>query len=351
MYAILVWFSALMAILLSTAGCSSAEVRYDAAPAPIDSNYYTMLLEATCPDGFVGFGQAGCSFESSESPSGSVFVHTPLPGSISVYSRACGIDFTEYLPEQGGIFSYAIEDLFTEGVNFCIVDFTAEWQLPPKMTSEHKLHGMRGRLYLNRLSDGSKKLQLDWNPRPTSTLPPTKGIAFSQLRSDFTTVDGEPIFLILKPSAAIKSGKLGLFGCGKDVERPISGEVIKIPVDEFANRPNVKSSCSAFGYLVGVAEDGSEVDDEFAIGLEFFAANVMKLGAYAEIQDARRLCYNVDDSVSVAGILQDEQVKASNKLNDCFPYTPGETARIGFFTHKGRAAYAIVQSDQIAWLQ
>lgn len=336
-------------ILLLLAGCSGAKVRYDAAPSPVDLNQHAVLLETDCNGvNRLGFGQAGCSWN--EKIEGTLTVHTPLPGSIHLISRQCGIDQTDFHPEKGGSFKYDLGKLAENIESFCRINIFVTWQLPQGMTSEYKLRGMTGRVYLRR-HKGEKPL-LSWSP-PTSSLGVNHGVHWAQFRAFGTDVveTSEPMKLIVDLPKSMQRGKIRLYGCGHgEQDREFSGNQLSVPRDTLITEKPQKGACDLFGYVVGIAEDGSVYDSELVVSYEVFEVNALKLAASVKI-DGKKVCYNTEDSVSLAVFNHGETNEASNKLSDCFSIPQDGKGRLGFFTHQGRAAYAVIDGGKVEMLQ
>lgn len=332
-------------ILVGFSGCKSAKVRYDAAPSPVDLNQQTVLLETTC-NGVVraGFGQAGCAWRADELPEGKLTVHTPLPGSIQLYSRECGIDETAFHAEKGGSFEYELARLMPADATFCRVSLFVRWQLPEGMTSDFKLRGMLGRLYLRRARKNAALVPVQWEGATTGTL----GVAWAQFRA----VDrADPLGLVMRLPKKVVAGKWRLYGCGHGVDQAdFQGDTIRVTREQLLGAQPKKGSCDLFGFAVGLLEDGSPYDGDLAVSYEVFDSTALKLATSITIEKDE-VCYEAEDAVSLALISANGKTLASNKLADCFQMPTGGRARLGFFTAQGRASYAIVEGGKVEYLQ
>lgn len=329
-------------LLALVIGCAGAKVRYDAAPSPIDENYHTVLLEADCGDGVhnPGFGQVGCSWAPTEKPHGSLTIHTPLPGTISLYSRTCGVDLRDFHAEEGGSFSYDFSDLMPYGISSCVVEVYVTWQLPPKMTTEYPLRGMTGRVYLRQRPGMSEAVLI----APERTVPGS-GVSWMQFRES-AAKSSEATKVILQVPKAVKNGSFRLAGCGLGVQSaPFNGTSVSVSRETLLGDSPKKGRCVMFGHVKGLHEDGSIADYDAMFGVEVFGVTTQKLSASVLVQSGK-VCYEAENSVTAAILHYGNTNKGSNKLKDCFDL-PAEDSRLGFFTHQGRATYAIIEAGAI----
>lgn len=336
-----------LVLLCTVLGCAGAKVRYDAAPSPVDQNQHTVLMEVDCGDGVLrpGFGQVGCNFEPGKE-AGSVTIHTPLPGSIAMISRACGVDQTDFHNDKGGSFKYDLKPLFPDGPNACVIDVFVAWQLPPKLTSEYPLRGMIGKIYLRRRQSGQGSVGFEWSSGEKGD-----GIAWSQFR-ELASRDGQPVLateplsLKMKSPVPVTRGLYRLYGCGQGVsEASFVGDTITLERDTLLGPNPKKSGCMLFGWMTGIAADGSTVSADAVAGIEIFGAKVMKLAASVRAENGQ-ICYDAENSVSLAVLNYGKSNEGSNDLSHCFK-APAGLARLGLFTHQGRALYALIEDGQI----
>lgn len=333
-------------ILLLLSGCMGAKVRYDAAPSPVDNNQHTVLMEIDCGDGLsrAGYGQVGCSYSGEKAISGRVTIHTPLPGAISMVSRACGVDQTDFHGDKGGSFQYDLAPLFPAGVTACVVDVFVSWQLPPKMTTEYPLRGMLGKIYLRRRMPDQSPAEMTWSNGKRAT-----GIALNQFREvGREPVAGEPLSLEINATKSIVAGKYRVFGCGQGVaDGDFVGSKILVTREQLVGPSPKKSGCLMFGYVVGRAADGSTINQDLTVGVEVFGMRVLKVAANVTV-DGQKVCYEAEDAVSLAVLHYDGANQGSNKAAACFTMPDGVTsARLGLFTHQGRAVYALIDNGQL----
>lgn len=357
-------------------GCGGMEVRNDPSPSPLDVNYNAALLEAC---GNINQGQVGCSFGRDEIPQGNLTIHTPLGGTITLFSRACGIDRRHYY-KNGGSYSWPIEELLPLGVKFCEVSVLVNWELPPKISTVYPIRGVKGSLYLRRRPPETSPAKLEWAPqvgitnsylgtiyaqfRAMSDLPPpvpASNIDDGQLlnydASYHWPIDvylmpdkqlmSEPLLLrvMLNEETGPGGGLWQLYGCGHGVEsQPLtSGQtMIEIKRDTILGAEPKPGTCVLFGWAV----DGEKLLDEFTVAINVFDKKHVHLGADAWADDGK-ICYAVPATVSVAVY----GMQTSNELEDCFDLS-GEVEYLGFFTNVGRAKYAVVGIDgEINWVQ
>jgi len=321
-----------------------AKVRYDAAPSPVDHNQHTVLMEIDCGDGVsrAGYGQVGCSFGGQVA--GSVTIHTPLPGSIAMISRACGIDQTDFHNDKGGSFRYDLSGIFPEGPSSCIIDVFVSWQLPPKLTSEYPLRGMLGKIYLRRRGAGQAATPMTW-----SNFKEASGVAWNQFREvGREVVAGEPLALKLRAATPVVAGKYRVFGCGQGVaEGDFSGTDIAVSREQLIGVAPKQGGCLMLGYVVGRTSSGSLVNQDLAVGVEVFGVKVIKVAAQVRVE-GRKVCYDAEDAVSLAVLNYGSTNQGSNAVSHCFDMPDGvNSARLGLFTHQGRALYALIENGQL----
>lgn len=327
-----------LAIGLSLTACGKVEMRFDPAPAPVDVGYYTLLFENGSR---VSMGQLALSLAQGDEAAGNkIAAYSPLPGRAQVYSRACGIDFAQYI-DKPGKFEWDVGDWFKPDKSFCVVDIYFQWELPAGMTTQYPIRGLAGKVYLRRRPPTSTVSKLKWNTDSDWSL----GIITGQFRSlPATTIGGEPLALQVKTSEPTASGLWQLWGCehGKKSE-PFSGEDIAISREDIigAAKPG---SCVMFGFAVG---PGGHPNDDFIVAYDVYDKSNIKLSATVTVESGK-VCYTAESTVSMAVFVDGVGNAASNKLSDCFK---GGDGKIGFFTHKGRALYAIIKGGAVTYLQ
>ncbi len=347
-----------LVLALVLAGCGGAKVRPDSAPSPVDINHHTVLLETDC-NGVqrTGFGQAGCSWTPEETPAGTLTVHTPLPGSIQAVGRDCGVDETQFHPEKGGSFKFDLsrwaKKMDTRATEFCRVNLFVRWQLPQGMTSEYVLKGMTGRVYLRRTRPGSHRPRFQWIPE-AGGLGEQNGIAWSQFRAMSATdlqTASEPLRLVIDLPSPVVRGKYRLWGCSHgEPGADFQGGRITVGRDVLLGSQSQAGACDLFGYAVGVLEDGSTYDADLVVPYEVFRADAQKLATNVRLE-GDQVCYDTENTVSLAVLNHGDENQASNKLSDCFKLPADGKARLGFFTHQGRAVYAVIEGGTITYLQ
>lgn len=324
---------------LTLTACGKVEMRFDPAPAPVDVGYYTLLFEK---ENKLTLGQIGVSLSHDEDARGSkVAAYSPLPGRAQVYSRACGVDYAEYI-DKPGRFEWDLGDWFPKDKSFCIVDIFFQWELPKGMTTQYPIRGLAGRVYLRRRPATSTVAKLHWNGGETAD-----GIITAQFRAlPAPTVGGEPLALNVQASSPVQSGLWQLWGCdhGKKAQ-PFSGQDIVVSREDIIGAGQ-KGSCVMFGFAVG---PGGQPNDDMVVAYDVYDKTNIKLSATATYDaSSGKLCYTAEDSVSLVVFVDGKKNAASNKLQDCFSGTDG---KVGFFTHKGRAVYAVLNGGVISWLQ
>lgn len=342
-------------ILLLLSGCAGAKIRYDAAPAPIDLNQHTVLLETDCNGvNRIDFGQAGCSWRPDEAKTGTLTVHTPLPGSIQLVGRECGVDETAFHPEQGGSFKYDLarlaqkmEDSRSE---YCRINIFVRWQLPAGMSSEYVLRGMSGRLYLRKTRPNASKPALSWTPA-TGGLGPLNGLAWAQFRASSVLATSEPLRLKVQLPGKAAAGKYRAWGCGHGAENAdFQGDSFALDRETLVGAAPQMGACDLFGYAVANMEDGSRYDGDLVVAYEVFDVKAQKLAVNVRMEGSK-VCYDAEDTVSLAVLNYADTNKGSNKLSDCFSMPEDGHARLGFFTHQGRAVYAVLENGTVTYLQ
>ena len=341
-----IFFAFLALILQGCAGLMGAKVRYDAAPSPVDNNQYTVLMEADCGDGVTraGYGQVGCSYPAGSLATGRVTIHTPLPGSIALISRACGIDQTDFHNDKGGSFQYDIAPLFPVSATTCVLDVFVSWQLPPKLTSEYPLRGMVGKIYLRRRGAGQTAASMSWSNGKKAS-----GIAWNQFREvGRDVVAGEPLALELLAEKPVVAGQYRLYGCGAGVaDGAFTGTSISVTRDQLIGLQPKKGGCLMLGYVVGRTADGQVVNEDVAVGTEVFGLRIVKVAAQVRVEEGQ-VCYDAEDAVSLAVLNYGSTNQGSNRVSDCFKLPDGvASARLGLFTHQGRTLYALIENGQL----
>lgn len=333
-------------------GCATAEVRYDAAPSPLDENHHTLLLESDCGDGVkkTGFGQMGCSYGFKEPVVGSFTIHSPLPSVVKMYSKDCDIEISDFHGEAGGSFQYDLATgnkggpFLPAAVRACVVDIYVKWQVPPKMKQpQYELRGMSGRLYLRRRPENTEAASMRWLPSNIAT----KGISWAQVR-EFPGRDvvGQLQLEIAAPEL-IKSGKHRLYGCGKGIEgQAADGTNFLITREQLLGSTWNKGRCMYFGYSTGTSVFGSWIDADAVLGVEIHGTGVQHLASDLRVTETE-VCYDTESAVSLAVLNYGATNRASNKVRDCFKLPEDGNARLGLFTHKGRALYAIIEAGKI----
>lgn len=346
-------------------GCAGGmEVREDLSPSPLDLNYHSALIEAC---GNINQGQASCSFGHDEIPTGKLTVHTPLGGAIRIFSRECGFDRPFYAKKWGS-YSWDLAEMIPLGVKFCEFSILVNWELPEGVESDYPLRGVSGRLYVRRRPKNSSPAIMQWAPNVgiTNTF---LGASYAQFRAMSTDVVhpvnpspsglkyekpepvSEPIILnILLSSPVEGEGLYKLWGCGNGVEETkLESGVgsIEIKRDTILGASPKQGSCTLFGWAV----DSDKLQDDFTVSVGVFGWKHVHLAANAWIEgegDSRKLCFASEPTVSVT-VYAD---KVSNALEGCFDFVSDKDSLLGFFTHVGRARYAMVTKEgEIKWAQ
>ena len=341
---------------LFLSGCGSMEVRKDPSPSPLDVGYNAALIEGC---GHLNSGQVGCSYGFDEQipDTDEIAVYSPLGGTITLFSRECGIDRRSY-HKEGGRFTWKINELFPMRIKFCTLDVLVNWELPADIKTEYPIRGLRGHAYFRRRPDSSAPTQMEWAPQVGITKS-YWGIAYAQFRGMTTmpftegraklaSMRDEPILLRVKLNKPVSQGggMYQLWGCDHGIEsarlEPGVSE-IEIPRDVILQDPR-QGHCTMFGWAI----DGEGLQDDITVSYNVFDYTHVHLSADVSFNDDKtKVCYGTENTVSV--VVYDG--KASNKLQDCFSFNPAG-AGIGFFTHQGRAVYAIVTAEkEIKWVQ
>lgn len=348
------------ALIVSCGILGGAKVRYDAAPSPISQNFHTVLIETSCSGRTqLGYGQAGCSFAAGESLSGELVLHTPLPGTIHMIGKLCGVDSSKYHSDLQGSFHLPVAELMSgvpDTVTSCVVDIFVAWDLVKGMTSDYPLDGMIGRFYYRRRMPGRDQAEYTWGPSP-ALVGSMRGVGFGQFRSSTRFGDepfptSEPMELVIKTSKPFAGNALyRLHGCGNGVqEAPFSGDTIRVPVETLIGPAPVQGGCVLFGHAQGKDADGKPLINDLMLGLEVFGKNVMRLAGTVTVADGEA-CYEAESSVSVAILNHGTDNQLSTKLADCFKMPADGKARLGFFTHKGRSVYAVIDGEKVEYVQ
>lgn len=353
---IIIWF-VLFLVLVSCAHT----VRYDGAPSPLDINRHTVLLEIE-RDGVthLGYGQIGMSYGHTEVPHGKLFVHTPLPGSVFLYSERCGISEKGYHAINSGPFHFDMEQLFGQvppDINACIVNVLVSWELPPRWTSDYPLRGMSGRLYFRRRMPNQSPATLTWYPQ-YKNIGPMVGVGFGQFRavaeqplreSGNLYPIREPLLAVVKTTKPVVSGgKYRLFGCGQPaIEQDFVGDEIRLTRAQLIGENPQVGNCQLLGWIKGIAADGSPVENDIMIGVEIFGSKAQLLSAEFTATDSE-VCYAVENSVTGCVLNFRNENSISGKLQDCFKKSDdAKYMRMGCWTHKGRAVYGIIDENGI----
>jgi hypothetical protein len=347
----------LLALPLLLSGClNNPEVRYDAAPAPIDENHLTLLLEGTCGDGSFsrGMGQFGCSWAKEEKAKGYFVVHTPLPGVVKITSKECGIEIADFRGEQGGSFLYDIATgnkggpMLPAGITSCKLSIYVKWQPPKGMKKpEYELRGMLGEVYLRRRPEAATPLSMRWAPGGELH----KGITWGQFREAVARSDERTsLELELMPPEKIVDGAYRLYGCGKGIENEkllaTSPSTYVIPRAKLLGDTYKKGGCFYYGYADGLGASGKWLKTDAVLAAAIYGVSVQHLAAKVTVEDGE-VCYDTESAVSLAVLNYASTNKASNKLKGCFALPKDGNARLGLYTHKGRAHYTIIQDGQI----
>jgi hypothetical protein len=327
-------------ILLLLAGCSGIEVRYDAAPSPIDSNRHTVLLEIIQNDvSRLGFGQIGVSYADNEVPNGDLLVHTPLPGSISIYSNRCGIQTKEYHPENGGSFRYSLNKLFAhvpEYIRSCVVNIFVSWELPNGWVSEYKLEGMSGRLYYRRRNADMQAPKIEWIPQ-FKNVGETHGVAYGQFREYLTL------------SEFMSGGEFYLTGCGHDLKKTFTGSEVTFKREEVLGVETTMGECVLFGWVKGTMPTGNEMYWDIMIGASVYDSKAVLLSGNIRANEDE-ICYDAESAVTGCILNYNETNEISNKLSYCFDRPENTNPRLGCWTHKGRAVYGIINNNNVEYV-
>lgn len=318
-------------------------------------------METTCHGkSQLGYGQAGCSYDSNEPLDGELILHTPLPGAIHMVGKLCGVDQSMYHNDVQGSFHLPIEKLLEgvpQTVTACVVDIIVNWDLVKGMTSDYPLDGMIGRFYFRRRLPGRDTAEYSWGPSP-SAVGSMQGVGFGQfrawgtMRGDIKFPTSEPLELRVKIPHPVKDGRYRLAGCGQGVlqEVAFTGDTFSVPVEKLVGPEPVQGSCMMFGYAMGYDSAGKGVLADLVLGVEVFGKNVMRLAGSVELKDGK-VCYDAEPSVSVAILNHGTENELSNKLSDCFKMPEDGKARLGFFTHKGRSVYAVIDGGKVEYVQ
>jgi len=355
-----VTLATLFCLVVILASCGGANVRYDGAPSPASVNHNTVLLEVVTARGGrqLGFGQAGISFGADEAVSGSLIIHTPLPGAVTLYSSRCGIDQKDYHPENGGAFHYDLANLFEQvpyTVQSCVVSIHVTWELPKGWKSEYPLEGMTGKLYYKRGGTGSSAPTLQWIPQ-YKNIAAMNGVGFAQFRSSVTRDDqpfpvSEPLVMKIKlTKRVVKDGKWRLYGCDQGIElADFAGDEILVSRDSLIGMKPVMGGCLMLGWAVGTTEDGSKLDDDFAVGVEVFDYSVMHVSGKVTVTDSE-ICYQTENTVTGCVLNHGNTNELSNDLEHCFKRPTEPNPILGCWTHKGRAVYAAINGTEVEYI-
>ena len=318
--ACLIFFSSILA------ACTSTEIREDVSPAPIDTNYNTLLLRVDCNGHTThNFGVAGCAIGNLEEPKGSVRIYTPLSGSISVLSKNCGLDEKYFIKDGVNYFDLSMAELFQSKAPFCVVDFLYSWDLPDNITTEYPLRGATGKLAFRRRDKFHK-------PALVGT---QVGVGAIQKRSFNSDVLFAPKNIV-EIRSQISNGSYTYSGCGLD--KPVeemSGNKFEIDTNEFIFHDLYNPSCVIFGRI----KKGTQLE-EFTLLATQFKNETIKLSADVIHSVENEICYEAEDAVSIAALITSDNSEASMKTKACFKTKSGNYT-IGFFSHKSRAAYFI----------
>jgi len=344
------------ALLTSCGVFGGAKVRYDAAPSPVNNNFHTVLMETTCGGrSQLGYGQSACSLAAGEPYNGELILHTPLPGAIRLIGRLCGVDSAKYHNDVEGSFRIPIAELLDkvpESVTSCVVEVFVNWDLVKGMTSDYPLDGMIGRFYYRRRLEGRTTASMTWGPSP-ALVGTMQGVGFGQFRSvargGFPV--SEPLELVIKTSKPVLEGTYRLFGCGAGVELgTFSGDTIRLSREALIGPLPGVGGCMMFGYAMGKTAQGEAIHDDLVLGVEVFGKNVMRLAGSVALKDGK-VCYTAESSVSVTILNHGTTNQLSTKLEDCFKMPADGKARLGFFTHKGRSVYAVIEGGVVEYVQ
>jgi hypothetical protein len=273
--------------------------------------------------------------------------------------KLCGVDQAVYHNDIEGSFHFPIEKLLQgvpESVTSCVVDIIVNWDLVKGMTSEYPLDGMIGRFYYRRRLPNRDAAAYSWGQNP-SVVGDTQGVGFAQFRgwgsrsaASFPT--SEPLELKIRIPRPVKEGRYRLAGCGHGVQQEVlfTGDTIVIGADKLVGPSPVQGGCMMFGFAQGYDNDGKVVVADLVLGVEVFGKNVMRLAGSVRLDDDK-VCYDAEPSVSVAILNHGADNQLSTKLTDCFKMPADGKARLGFFTHKGRSVYAVIDGGKIEYVQ
>lgn len=336
---------ALLTGLFLLIGCAGADIiiRNDPAPAPIDTGFHNALLETSCGPA-LAMGQAGCSFGHDESlDNQTLSVVSPLGGSVSIYSRECGYERRNVIAE-GGRVSYRIKDMVPPGIGFCRFTIFTVWEKPPKIKTEVPVRGQSGEFFVRIRPEGTEAAHLAWTP-VQGLHNEGAGILYSQFREVASPLGlDEPILLKIRPSKEVDAGKYQLFSHAKGIgikEADFAGDEISVPRDAILGT-GAKGSYALAGWAIGKG-----LDDDFAVIVNIFDVKNLRLAAEIEPR-ASEVCFKTESTVSL--VVLSGVDKASNDTEGCFKRPPGR-AIMAFFTNVGRAAYAVIDGDEVTWIQ
>lgn len=343
-------------MLLSTlGGCAGADIKVpnDASPAPLDTSYHNILMDATCAPG-ISAGQIACSLPYNEDLSKhSVTIFSPLGGSLDLVGHSCGVDKSIYL-SQGEKHVIPLDELVPPQAEFCTISVFMRWQKPKALKTEVPFRGQSGKIYIRLRPYGTDPATMSWSP--IETVPrESVGIIAGQFRGLAPSLvgpgrqDREPIMLRVKTTKSVKSGRYQLWSEAKKLgvkDSAYSGQEIMI------SREAILGTVASGGYTlpgwaIAAGDQMLSLDNDFVASIDVYRWDTKKLAAKAWF-NGQKVCFEGETVIALAAMSGID--KAMNASSGCFERPSGE-AILALFTNVGRASYALIQGETITWLQ
>lgn len=324
-------------ILAQCAG-TTIELRYDAAKSPMETGYHSLLMVA--PGSHYEFGMASIAAHVDETLEGKISIYTPAKASIRLFSDACKLDKSVF--SDGGVKEFNLSDLFPNiASKNCIASINVRWEVPEgTVTNGLTVYGMQGRIYLSRVAKGTEHSLLRWLPEHQDA-EVHKGIIHAHFRQNSLQVT--PVKLKVETNKVCKKCDWKIFDCGTTAEGSFTGPSFEIDSSALlAGEAGKVGDCFITGSIVGEAVDGSQINERFAVVRNIFEVSTEILAEPIITFESGKICYDMPNSVSMAVFVNAEGVgEISGDLKKCFD---GDSGRLAFFTHKGRAVYCEVRA-------
>lgn len=319
----------LISLLLFGCACRKVELRPDPFASPLDTKDHALLLQY-CDK----FGTSvACQVPQDSGVAQPLTIYAPTSGRVEIIG--CGVN-TAYVIDQPGPSSFILPDppgIQKDGSG-CILDIFYSWNVPKKWRSQVPVRGMRGKIFLQRVSRMSTPASLSVDNGPQEL-----GAIAIKLPIGFESANHKLDVLLSQESQA---GFFRLHGCNTGIpKREFAGKSIPIALSELTpSQPTQPSECLYYGFAV----DKRGLVDTFALGLTTYSRDAAPLAVNAW-RDGKKVCYEAEKYVSLTTFGR----HIRNGLKGCFE--SDDNGVVSFYSVQGRARHALIQEDKIEWVK